>query len=69
MEQFMEKFKCDNCYKESHTLYELWCYNSQRNNPFAIGTTTASLLQKRVLCLECIRIMYDAKLTKLEERP
>lgn len=65
----MNTFTCENCHKEEDTLYELWVYSSQKNNPWAKGTASAGLLQKRVLCLECVRIAYDNGLTRLEERP
>lgn len=52
------RFECENCRDTSiDTLYEGWFYAVSDNNPFAKGTATSGLIQRRKVCEKCLKIL------------
>ena len=64
-----EDFICDNCNEyKGYTLYEGWFYHPAKNNPYAKGTVTASVMQFKTVCEECLRLLQKTGLTKCGDK-
>lgn len=60
-----EDFVCDNCNKyKGDTLYEGWFYTEAKLNPWLKGTATSGLMQRKIVCEFCLKILQDEGLTK-----
>jgi len=61
---------CDRCStnkEKVEAVYELWCYTEEKLNPYAQGTASAGLMQRRTLCNSCTDKMIDLGLTKAKK--
>lgn len=58
---------CEECSSLSGDLVNGWFYNSDKNNEFAKGTVSASLIQNKCLCKKCFKLYHDNKLLKCSE--
>jgi len=58
---------CDFCREDCDVLYEGWFYTNQKLNPYAKGTASAGLMQRRVGCKTCVNKMIDLGLSKAEK--
>lgn len=65
----MSDFRCEFCHKEQDTLYEGWFYTKAKHDPFAQGTASAGLMQKRRACKECTELAILNKMTQATEIP
>lgn len=45
--------RCEFCYDCCSDLFEGWFYTEARLNPWAKGTASAGLMQRRISCKKC----------------
>lgn len=67
----MSDFICDSCGTEpkDDTLYEGWFKTPESLNPFAKGTVSAGLIQRRRVCVVCAKNAIDSGLACAKEIP
>jgi len=56
-----DEFVCEFCNKPKNTLYDGWFRTPAAFNPFAAGTASAGLLQRRLVCRPCLAHAIETK--------
>ena len=64
-----DRFTCSFCGEPQETMYEGWFYTEAKLNPFAQGTASAGLMQRRCGCKLCVNSAIDAGLSQASRIP
>ena len=59
----MNRYICEFC-EEKLADFEGWFYTSAKLNPYAKGTASEGLMQRRIVCRECAIKAKEKGLTK-----